>query len=293
MKGAIPFRIPVESFVIMGEEKSSHQFRIIYFDPKGRRNEVFVRKSTLDFALSKIDGKPKAIARSTGGIVVAQPYQLVLYHCLSDSVSVGPELRVKVRFKDFARTESEKMTTGSIMTMTKSLLPEEILDPIHFDLKEPQKYLLDLGQGVIPICVFSFISEPGGESVALFVESDVMERSIKESGGGRIPVQRYRVPKELIRVVPDEGKAAQDYEAARKNYERLKKMDGEIVPEALQVGPTMELATGMTYQDILADLRRSTHRWNRQDYEEETVAEAQVDDDGCVTSDFLMYMEPA
>jgi hypothetical protein len=293
MKGAIPFRIPVESFVILSGEKSSHQLRVIYFDPKGRRNEVFVRKSTLDFALSKIDGKPKAIARSTGGLVVAQPYQLVLYHCLQDSVSAGPEFRIKVRFKDFARTESEKMTTGSVMTMTKSLLPEEIQDPIRFSLQEPQKYLLDLGQGVIPICVFSFISEPGGESVALFVETDVMERSIRENGGSKIPVQRYRVPKELIRVAPDMGKGAHDYDAARKNYERLKRLDTEIVPEAFQVGPTMELPTGGTYQDILEQLRRSTHRWNRQDDEDETSIESHLIDDGCVTSDFLMYMEPA
>jgi hypothetical protein len=292
MKGAIPFRIPVESFIIMGDEDHSNQFRVVYFDPKGRRNEVFIRKSTLDFAMSKIDGKFKAIARTSGGVVMAQPYQLVLYHCLSDSVGIGPELRVKVRFKDFVHTESEKITTGNTMTMTKSLLPEEILEPIAFDLKKPQKYLLDLGQGPIPISIFSFISEPGGESVALFVEPWAVEHSIRERSGSRFPIQRFRVPKDLIRVVRD-AKGTADFDRARKNYEQLRKTGGEIIPEGLQTGPTIELPTGLTYQGICEFLRRSTHRWNRQDYEENTIVEAQVEDDGCVTSDFLMYMEPA
>jgi len=291
MKGSIPFRIPVESFIVLGEESYDTRFRLVYFDPKGRRQEAFVKKTIFEAALAKLDGKPKAIARSSGGIVTAQPYQMVLYHCMSDSVGTGPELRIKVRFKDFARNEGEKMTSGTIATVTKNVLPEEILDPVKYDLKSNQRFLIDFGQGAIPITVFSFLAEPGGESVALFVESDSVERSIRERQGSRIITHRYRASRDVVRVLR-EGSTGQ-FEAAKANYERMKKAGIAAVPQSLQTGPTIDLPTGFSYQAVTEFLRRSMHRWNREEDEPNTVADSELRDDGCITSDFLMYMEPA
>ncbi len=291
MKGSIPFRIPIESFIVLGEEDYGSRYRLVYFDPKGRRQEAFVKKSIFETALGKLDGSIKSIARSSGGIVPAQPYQMVLYHCMSDSVGTGPELRIKVRFKDFLRNEGEKTTSGGIVTVTKNVLPEEVLDPVKYDIKNNQKFLIDFGQGAIPITVFSFLSEPGGDSVALFVESDAVERSIRERQGSRVLTHRYRVPRDVIRVVRDTHSG--EFEAAKANYERIKKLRQTVVPTALQTGPTVDIPTGFSFQAVGEFLRRSMHRWNREDDDQHTAAGSELRDDGCVTSDFLMYMEPA
>ncbi len=291
MKSSIPFRIPVESFIVLGEEDYEDKYRLVYFDPKGRRQEAHIKKTIFETALAKLDGTPKAIARSSGGIVTAQPYQMVLYHCMSDTVGAGPELRIKVRFKDFVRAEGERMTSGGIVTVTKNVLPDEILQPLKYDLKSNHRFLVDFGQGAIPITVFSFISEPGGDSVAMFVESEAVERSIRERQGSRILTHRYRVTRDVLRIVRDTG--AREFEAAKANYDRIKKLGIPAVPQALASGPSIDLPTGFSYQAVSEYLRRSMHRYNREENEQNTVAESESRDDGCVTSDFLMYMEPA
>src|SRR5690606_784546 len=93
------------------------------------------------------------------------------------------------------------VTSGNIMTVTKNILPEEIQDELAYDLKSTQKFLLDFGQGTVPITIFSFVSDAVGENQALFVESDAIERAIRTPSGSKILVQRYKVAKDLVRVV--------------------------------------------------------------------------------------------
>ncbi len=292
MKAALPLRIPIESFIVTPDERDPKRARLIYFDPKGVRHEVSVRKATIDAAISKMDGKPRAIARSTGGLVSAQPYQLVLHHSIADGQGIPPELRIKVRFKEFVRDETGKVAGGSVMTVTKNILPEEILDEVSYDLKSSQKFLLDFGNGAVPIGVFSFVSDAAGENQALFVPAEPIEQAMKTLAGSKIVVQRYKVAKDLIRVVRDLETAPEVLGKARANFERLKQRGETIVPEALRVGEAIEIPTGLTYQAICEFLRQSTHRWNRQSSEEVTLSEYDTRDEGCVTSDFLLFMEP-
>lgn len=292
MKGPLPLRIPIESFIVTQDDTDPRRSRLIYFDPRGIRHEVLIRKSTVDAAIAKLDGKPRAIARSSGGLVMAQPYQLVLHHCIAEGVDSAPELRIKVRFKEFVRDERGKVTSGSVMTVTKNLLPDEVLEGISYDLKSTQKFLLDFGQGALPVSIFSFVSDAAGENQALFVEADAIERAIRTPAGSKIHVQRYKVSKDLVRVVRDSEHAKEVFEKAQSNFERVKKMGGSTAPDAIKVGEPIEIPSGMSYQAICEFLRQSTHRWNRQSTEEVTLSEYDTRDEGCVTSDFLLFMEP-
>ncbi|MBY0370739.1 hypothetical protein K2X33_08635 [bacterium] len=292
MKGALPLRIPIESFIVTPDDRDPKRVKLIYFDPKGKRHEVSFRKSAIDAALAKMDGKPKAIARSSGGLVPAQPYQLVLHHSVSESAEQPPELRIKVRFKEFVRDERGRVTSGAVMTVTKNILPEEVLDEVNYDLKSPQKFLLDAGHGALPVSVFSFVSDAAGDNQALFVDADAIERAIRAPSGSKILVQRYKIDKDLIRVVRDLESSGEILSKAKENFERLKRQGGTTVPDALKVGEPIEIPTGMSYQAIAEFLRQSAHRWNRQSTEEVTLSEYDMRDEGCVTSDFLLFMEP-
>lgn len=291
MKGALPLRIPIESFIVAPDDRDPKRVKVIYFDPKGVRHEVIFRKSAIDSAIAKMDGKPRAISRSSGGLVMAQPYQLVLHHSVTEGLDIGPELRIKVRFKEFVRDERGKVTSGNVMTVTKNILPEEIFDEISYDLKSTQKFLLDFGQGALPVAIFSFVSDAAGENNALFVEAEAIERAIRTPAGSKIQVQRFKVSKDLIRVVRDMETAAEVLGKAQANADRLKKT-GTYIPDALKVGDSIEIPTGMSYQAICEFLRQSAHRWNRQSTEEVTLSEYDMRDEGCVTSDFLLFMEP-
>jgi hypothetical protein len=291
MKAALPLRIPIESFIVTPDESDPRRVRILYFDPKGIRHEVLFRKSMVDDAISKLDGRPRAIARSTGGLVMAQPYQLVLHHSIAENGAAPPELRIKVRFKEFTRDERGKVSSASVMTVTKNILPEEILPEVSYDLKSTQKFLLDFGQGAIPVAIFSFVSDAAGENQALFVEADAIERAIRAPSGGKIHVQRYKVAKDLVRVVRDIN-ATEILGKAQANFERLKTSSAGAIPGALLVGDSIEIPTGMSYQAICEYLRQSAHRWNRLATEERTLSEIDTRDEGCVTSDFLLFMEP-
>jgi hypothetical protein len=292
MKGAIPLRIPIESFIVTPDERDPKRCKLIYFDPKGIRHELLVRKSTIDAAISKLDGKPRAIVRSSGGLVAAQPYQLVLHHSVGEGRELSPELRIKVRFKEFVRDENGKVTSGNVMTVTKSVLPEEILDEVAYDLRSTQKFLIDFGHGAVPIAIFSFVSDAAGENQALFVEADAVERAIRTPSGSRVNVQRFKVSKDLIRVVRDSDHSAEIFKAAQANAERLRRSGMVVIPESLRAGETVAVPTGMTYQGICDFLRQSAHRWNRQTSDEVTLSEYDARDEGCVTSDFLLFMEP-
>ncbi len=292
MKGPLPLRIPIESFIVSQDETDPKRSRLIYFDPKGVRHEVLIRKSVVDAAIAKLDGKPRAIARSSGGLVLAQPYQLVLHHCLAEGIDAAPELRLKVRFKEFVRDERGRVTTGNVNTVTKNVLPEEVLDAVNYDLTLTQKFLLDFGQGALPVSIFSFVSDAAGENQALFVEADAIERAIRGPAGGKILVQRYKVSKDLVRVVRDAEHAKDVFVKAQACFERLKKSGSAPIPDAIRVGEPIEIPTGLSYSVICDLLRQSTHRWNRQSTEEVTLSEYDTRDEGCVTSDFLLFMEP-
>jgi hypothetical protein len=68
MDRALPLRIPIENFIVTTDEKYPNKYRLIYFDPRGQRHEILVRKNSIDAAIQKLDGKPKAISRSSGGL---------------------------------------------------------------------------------------------------------------------------------------------------------------------------------------------------------------------------------
>lgn len=291
MKRPLPLRIPIESFIVAHDEQDPRKSNLIYFDPKGIRHEVSVRRSVIEDAISKIDGKPRAIARSSGGLVSAQPYQLVLHHSVSES-SAPPELRIKVRFKEFVRDEKGSVATGGVMTVTKNVLPEEVLDPVSYDLKSSQKFLLDFGHGAIPVTIFSFVSDAAGENQALFVEADAIEKAIRTPAGSRIRVQRYKVSKDLVRVVGDSSSATKVLGEAQATFERLKKIGAPLTPDSLRAGEAIDVPSGMSYPAICEFLRQSAHRWNRQSTEEVTLSDYDTRDEGCVTSDFLLFMEP-
>ncbi|MBI4404059.1 MAG: hypothetical protein HY537_07860, partial [Deltaproteobacteria bacterium] len=139
MSDRLPLRVPIESFLIIRDAENQQMDRIVYLDPQGKRHEKPVKRALIEEAFSKIDGQPRSICRSTGGLMIAQPYQLVLYHYLTAGGGPSPEIRVKVRFHDFKQEEGEAGFCADTLSMTKNVAPAEIQAAFSFGLDRPQR----------------------------------------------------------------------------------------------------------------------------------------------------------
>jgi hypothetical protein len=176
MKEGMQLRIPIESFVIH-QTNEGDMDRVVYYDSNGVCHEKQVSRRLLEQALQLFDGKPRAIRRSTGGIITAQPYKLVLYHSRLEGST--PELTIKVRFRDFSPPSTPSdLVSGDCKVMAKNVPVHELLNPFPFTIDENQKYVLDFGRGIIPIHVFTIINDPAGEKMALFVEQEASPKKI-------------------------------------------------------------------------------------------------------------------
>ena len=295
MKDGTQLRVPIESFIIR-QDKGSDLARVIYFDPRGIRHEKPIAQRILDEALAKLDGKPRAIRRSSGGITTAQPYQLVLFHTISDREDSTPELLVKVRFRDFKLNDGEFASTGQCMTLTKTVPIKDIVNPFTFTPEENQRFVLDFGKGIVPIHVFAFINDPNGERNAFFVEKKAIEFATRSAKGQKIAIQRYKVSRDVIRSTggkeTEDQNIKTDFDKARDNFERLLRARLEPIPHALKAGGLVEIPTGLSLARLQEELRSTVHRFNREEREESSIAERLNADDQCITSDVVLYMEP-
>jgi hypothetical protein len=247
MERGVNYRSVIEYFLLMQTE---NHHSVVYYNKDGTTFEKEIEHGVIDEALLKFEGGPKAVLRSTGGLVSAQAYQLVVRDQPRRGETAAAGVKIKVKFRDFHRDERGLADGKGYVTATKVLKPEEIREGFSFDLTHSQKFVLDLGQGMIPIYIFRFIPQPNGPTVALFVEADDLERNLTQPKGHHAMIQAYGVDRAVIRYATLDPQGPNEIEIAMKNYRRLKEQKKEVFPEWLRVGTPMDIPTNLSYQDF-------------------------------------------
>ncbi len=292
MRNKNGMKIPIESFLMVRDENHSGHYRIIYFDPRGKRYERLVDRPLLDKAIKILDGAPRSIGRSSGGLINSQPYKLVLYHNVGENENQAVEMRVKVRFMDFQTNDNRH---GEFVTLTKVVLPDDLNVPFQYGCSSQQQYIVDFGCGILPLHVFAFLSHTESGTVALCVERTTLEDVVKQPSGNGVTLQRYKLPRDVLRMAREirNSSGKTEFEEARQNLLRLRKLNDPVIPPSLKVGEPVELPSGISIENATQYLRASVHRWGREEYQEHTGFDELTCADPCITSDVVMYMEPA
>jgi hypothetical protein len=214
-------------------------------------------------ALRVFNSRTRTVRRSSGGLSVAEPYQIVFFdptqpntYKTEPTTTQGrkPEVRIKVRFKDFKVSRNGEVSTGELITHTKVVLPSELGEAFSYDLKKPeaQSFVADFGQGIVPVHVVDFRAEGTGQTMAYFIETGDLAQLLGRESSGAVPVQLYRVDQDVIRHA--EMKRAQggksEWDLARENYAHLKRRGATVVPPALACGKPVPLASGKSPQEV-------------------------------------------
>jgi hypothetical protein len=211
-------------------------------------------------ALKVFNSRTRTVRRSSGGLSVAEPYQLVFFDP-KDGTSTKPEVRIKVRFKDFKVSRSGEISTGELVTHTKVVLPSELGEAFSYDLdtKHSQTFVADFGQGIVPVHVVGFRTDAAGVTSAYFIELADLNRLLGRDSAGAVPVQMYRADRDVIRHAETRrargGKS--EWDLARETYADLKRRGQAGIPPALASGAPVALASGRTPREIIGLLERS------------------------------------
>jgi hypothetical protein len=234
--------------------------RLVYYDQEGTCFEKDIASHAIDDALKIFDGKIKAVQRRSGGLILAEPYQIVLVESESEE-SPRPQIRIRVKFLDF-KAGKGLVTAPEYLVHTKVVSPEEMKDPFILKTQSNQRYVLDFGQGIVPVHVFHF-ENSGENNWAYFIEQRDLNRVIKEGAGTKAEVQIYRVPQEVLRFADESEVGSSDFNRANNNYERLKALGGKVVPDCLAWESHIEVPSSSSAHDLRNFLRMTLIRSRR------------------------------
>lgn len=271
MERGVTYRSLIEYFLLM--QNGGNRNTLIYYDQQGTRFEKEIERGQIEHALKKFDGKPKAVVRSSGGIVRAIPYQLVLCEGTPVFGQVTPQPKIRVKFRELGRDEHGRIIPGVINTVSKLVEPEQVIELFSYRLENPQRFVVDMGRGIIPIYVFRYWTDPQQRVQALFVELDDMESAVMGSREGkRTLIQPYYVPRDILRYACRSNSYGRDeYDIAWENY-RLQKESGKpIFPETLRFGNQIEGTTNLTCEELRLLLTKEVSRLSRLQDEKERL----------------------
>jgi hypothetical protein len=226
--------------------------QLVYFDPQGKRYVGDDHRIAEDM-LRLFSQRVKAVRRSTGGLVLAEPFELIVYG--DPTRPARPEdYRVRVKFRDFRRDAEGRVLLGEIATHVKTLPASELLEPFHFDGDTPGCFLLDFGDGIVPVNVV--LSDGRGNGQAFFVEPDAIERVRTTRQDENVLIQPYRVERTVLRWTPiDKEGGAPDERRAWRNYHRLVDRDRQAIPPVLAFGAPIAIPGGSTTEEVRQFLR--------------------------------------
>jgi len=269
METSVTSRTLIEYFLLLQKEQDKE--KLLYYDGDGNQFEKEIQRGLVDEALAKFDGTPKSVMRSTGGMVKAMPYQLVIYDPDIAAGQMHPEVRIKVKFKDFKKDAKGNYLPHEYTIATKVLSPSEIQDSVSYNLQGSQRFVVDFGRGIVPIYVFRYAMNARGETLALFVELSDMEKIVDGAPGNRTEVQAYQVSRDILRVACAANRHGIDeYELAIANYKVQKESGTPVIPENLKFGFTVEGPTNLTARDFRRYVSRALNKQKFNGKESET-----------------------
>jgi len=183
----------------------------------------------LEQAFRCFGGKLRAVPRSTGGLVLAEPCELTVHEGGATSTGSAPAIRVLVRFRDLKRNERGEAPIPEYVMHSKLVAAETLREPFALErhgLPET-RFVLDFGHGIVPIRVIAFRPD-GDQSVqACFIDVDDSRRIANASAGMPCPARVYEIDREVLRYA-----SPQDFERAIRNMNRISAMGKDPIPRA-------------------------------------------------------------
>lgn len=226
--------------------------KLVYFDAQGQRY-VGDDAKLAEEMLRLFAGKYKAVRRSSGGLVLAEPFELIVYGDPRKHPE-ATEYRVRVKFRDFRRDARGRVLVNEYATHVKTVSASELLEPFAFDANAGGRFLLDFGDGTVPVHVV--LSDGRGPGQTFFVEPDAIETVRTTRQDQNVLIQPYRVERTVLRWTPagTDGGTPEERRAWR-NYRRLLEANRTVIPTALAFGAPISVPGGSTVDEVRQFLR--------------------------------------
>ncbi len=223
---------------------SSLSQKLVYVDPSGNPPSIELPEGFLDQALKYFGSQVRSVRRSSGGLVLAEPCQLIVYG-EPETEEAARTIRVRVRFRDFRRDPSGRVLAPHYLTQTKTVSLRDLSEPFSFrcDAEGEQRFLLDFGSGTIPVHVVGYDGD--ATPLAYFIETDSVEQILKSPKGGHCLVQVYMVERNVLRYGD-----AEDFARSQETFRRLKRECRRAVPEAFRIAEALSIPTGITKEEF-------------------------------------------
>ena len=197
-----------------------------------------------ELLLSIFNGLPKAVHRSSGGLILVQPSQLV-FTTLSEGQT---ELRIKVLFNELERNSKHQIISKKIILSSKTVPVTEIKEGFTYDNIRFQNFVLDMGLGIIPVHVLSFYLDSHGYTWAIFVRHDELEKALVRTEASKLSI--YEVPQNLLRSIEPFSQGEKDFQWAKSHVRKLIERGETIIPEVLSIGRPVEVPTGLSFTGL-------------------------------------------
>lgn len=234
------------------EKPAAFGQKLVYFDPQGQRYAGDDAKVAEEM-LKLFAGKYKSVRRSSGGLVLAEPFELIVYGD-SQKFAEPTEYRVRVKFRDFKRDTRGRVLVNEYATHVKTVSAKELLEPFTFDGNTQGRFLLDFGDGTVPVHVV--LSDGRGTGHTFFVPPDAIEKVRTTQQDRDVLIQPYRVERAVLRWTPagEDGGTTEERRAWR-NYRRLAEANLTVIPPVLAYGTPISVPGGSTADEVRQFLR--------------------------------------
>lgn len=236
------------------EARGSQDSELIYMDEHGKQVTLALPPTILEKLMRIFDGTPKAVPRSSGGLITVKPYQLLVNSSEDQPISV----KIKVVFKDLERDLRNQITSKKIVHVTKTVALEDIVDCSKITSSFNNNFVVDLGLGIIPIHVLQYFTDASGVEWAFFVRHDELERSVLDPSIESNGISIGEVPKDMLRWIPAYSNSKErDFRWARDHIKQLLARGEHIIPDSLVRMKHLLLPAEATLAETLQFLRQT------------------------------------
>ncbi|NBX91958.1 MAG: hypothetical protein EBQ85_01860 [Proteobacteria bacterium] len=245
-------------YFIWTENNQKKPEKLVFFDQNGNYFEKPIPQGATDQLLAIFNGLPKSVERSSGGLTLVTPTQIVVFNKKLEVPLIQPEIRVKVSFRDLERDSHHRITSKKVITKKKIVTLHELKEPFAYESQGSHNFVVDFGLGIVPVHVFSFRYDTEGVIWAQFVRHDELEAALLPSILNSKEISVYEVPRDILRILsPASSSNPKDFQWAKNHAKTLLERGEALVPEVLKTGASVGLPSPVTLKEIEEALNKA------------------------------------
>ncbi len=224
--------------------------KLVFYEVSGRDLQTPPTASSLGDLNRLVEkGVTKSIERSTGGFTLATAGRILV----EESSGLEPAVRVRMQFKDFVRNALGKVEKAQYVLQYKTLFPEEIRDAVPFAIggDQIQRYLLDFGDGAIPVQVVHLAVNAKNEGLVYFIELTDLDNVRNGKKNTQVWVRVHCCDAAVLRFLPEYSReSGTTFQNALATYSRLRKEGRRIIPQCFEFAPPFRAPAGLAISDL-------------------------------------------